>query len=313
MVMRRAIKTVAEVLLACTLGLSCLVGTALAASGIEIEQTCSLTVYFGKEDAGFAGVSYRLYRVAEVTEDAAFTPTEAFAGYPVTFDGLDSSGWRALSQTLAGYAARDGLEPDGVAETAKDGNASFVALPVGLYLVSGEQHEEDGFLYTPEPFLICLPDRGEGEDHWNYDAAASCKFDSETALDTSSVERKVVKVWKDAGREQRRPQQIAVQLLKDGAVYDTVTLSEANGWQHVWEKLDADAQWQVTERCTPDGYVVSVSREQTTFTMTNTYQEKDDTPRLPQTGMLWWPVPLLAGAGMLLFFAGWMRRRSHEK
>lgn len=313
MAKRRVRKTIAAALAACALGLSCLVGTALAAAEIETEQACSLTVYFGKEESGFPGVSFRLYRVAEVTEEASFTPTEAFAGYPVTFDGLDSSGWRALSQTLAAYAARDGVKPDGVAGTAKDGNASFAALPVGLYLVSGERYEEDGFLYTPEPFLICLPDRGEGEDHWNYDVAASCKFDSERAPGSPDVQRKVIKVWKDAGREQRRPQQIEVQLLKDGAVYDTVTLSEANGWQHVWEKLDADAQWQVAERSTPDGYVVSVSREQTTFTMTNTYQEKDDTPRLPQTGMLWWPVPLLAGAGMLLFFAGWMRRRSHGK
>lgn len=36
-------------------------------------------------------------------------------------------------------------------------------------------------------------------------------------------------------------------------------------------------------------------------------------PRLPQTGQLWWPVPILAGAGMLVFAAGWlMRRKEHE-
>lgn len=31
--------------------------------------------------------------------------------------------------------------------------------------------------------------------------------------------------------------------------------------------------------------------------------------KLPQTGQLWWPVPLLAAAGMILFAAGWMQRR----
>ena len=30
---------------------------------------------------------------------------------------------------------------------------------------------------------------------------------------------------------------------------------------------------------------------------------------LPQTGQLWWPVYVLAGAGMLLFLFGWIRRR----
>lgn len=33
-------------------------------------------------------------------------------------------------------------------------------------------------------------------------------------------------------------------------------------------------------------------------------------PTLPQTGQLWWPVPLLAAAGMTLFAAGWVLTRS---
>lgn len=36
-------------------------------------------------------------------------------------------------------------------------------------------------------------------------------------------------------------------------------------------------------------------------------------PLLPQTGQLWWPVPVLAGAGMLTFIMGWiLRRKEHE-
>ena len=30
---------------------------------------------------------------------------------------------------------------------------------------------------------------------------------------------------------------------------------------------------------------------------------------LPQTGMLWWPVPILATAGMLCYLIGWMKNR----
>ena len=32
-------------------------------------------------------------------------------------------------------------------------------------------------------------------------------------------------------------------------------------------------------------------------------------PGLPQTGVLWWPVPILACCGMGLFVIGWARRR----
>ena len=31
--------------------------------------------------------------------------------------------------------------------------------------------------------------------------------------------------------------------------------------------------------------------------------------RLPQTGQLWWPVPLLALTGSFLFLVGWLRRK----
>lgn len=31
---------------------------------------------------------------------------------------------------------------------------------------------------------------------------------------------------------------------------------------------------------------------------------------LPQTGQLWWPVPLLAAAGLALFVMGWVKRRN---
>lgn len=42
--------------------------------------------------------------------------------------------------------------------------------------------------------------------------------------------------------------------------------------------------------------------------------DDEDVPlaRLPQTGQLWWPVPLLALAGMCLFLFGWGRHRRGE-
>lgn len=36
-------------------------------------------------------------------------------------------------------------------------------------------------------------------------------------------------------------------------------------------------------------------------------------PSLPQTGMLWWPVPLMAGVGLLLFILGYMEYRTAEE
>ena len=300
--------------------LSCFGATAFAYETVDIGRETSLAVYFGKDKAGFSGVEFRAYRVAEVSEAVQFTLTGDFTDYPVTVNGLDSTGWRALAQTLDGYVARDSLSPLQTARTGTDGYAKFSALPTGLYLVVGDRFREDRLTYTPESFLICLPNLDREADAWDYDPTVFCKYDSSSGDGT--VTRKVLKVWKDDGKEGERPEEIAVQLLRDDKVYDTVTLNEKNNWCYTWNDLDGDYRWQVVERKTPEGYTVSVSREGITFVMTNTRTEEHPggsdpgtpgEPNLPQTGMLWWPVPLLTCCGLLLFLIGWgVKRRERE-
>lgn len=112
-----------------------------------------------------------------------------------------------------------------------------------------------------------------------------------------------------------------MQLLRDGSVYDTVTLNADNNWRYTWSNLDNSYQWTVVEKeC--DGYNVVVSREGVTFVVTNTYQPETTPPTepstpttssakptLPQTGQLWWPVPMLCFAGLLFIVVGLIRRR----
>ena len=107
-----------------------------------------------------------------------------------------------------------------------------------------------------------------------------------------------------------------------------MTLSAGNGWSHTWSGLDDGCTWTVVEKeC--EGYTVRVEREGITFVMTNTYAAEipdDPTPEaplppdpakptpggptLPQTGQVWWPVPLLLMTGLLLLAVGLFRRRT---
>ena len=335
---RRFLASLATLLLVCSLGT-----TAFAYETIDTGREASLTVCFGREGEGFPGVEFQLYRVAEVSAGARFTLAGDFTDYPVKINGLDSSGWRALAQTLEGYAARDDLSPLQTAETGRDGRAVFDRLETGLYLVTGDRYRQGRYTYTPEPFLIALPTLDDA-DAWIYDAVVSCKYDSDynpPGGGDDTVNRKVLKVWEDDGNEENRPEEIVVQLLRDGKVYDTVTLNEQNNWNYTWSDLDDDYQWRVVEYKTPEGYTVSVNRQGITFVMTNTWEGSPDTPPetpppetppetppdepdeptppdtpdepgLPQTGALWWPVPLLACSGVLMFLIGWARRR-HER
>lgn len=131
-----------------------------------------------------------------------------------------------------------------------------------------------------------------------------------------------MKVWNDAGQEHDRPKKITVQLLKNGEVYDTVILNERNSWRYIWndlpkyDKNGLPIEWRVVE-LTPEGYTVSITQESGTFVVTNTPKQpsvmpptdQPKEPTLPQTGELWWPVPVLAAAGLLLIAAGAGKKR----
>ena len=61
-----------------------------------------------------------------------------------------------------------------------------------------------------------------------------------------------------------------MQLLRDGSIVDTVTLSASNGWQHEWTGLDPASDWTVTEKDIPQGYTVYASQDGNLITVVNT-------------------------------------------
>ena len=349
------------------------------------ETPCSLTL-----DMGAPGVTVRVYRAAEVTEDVRFVLTGDFAGYNVDLDGLTSTGWASLAQTLRGYVFLDGIQPLRTGVSDETGRLTFSDLPVGLYLVDGERiasTEDDGYR-QPAPFMICLPNWEQSTDPetgtvsggWQYNVAARPKY---TTLDGETVMRRVLKVWNDGGSISR-PAQISVTLLKDGEPYETVDLNAENNWRYAWDELDGNSDWQIVESSGSGGYTVSVSLQGVTFVVTNSYSppppvnppggppdgtsdNPPDTPNapppvppppdevledpevplasqepepdmeepvepedpdeivledpevplasLPQTGQLWWPVPMLAMGGMISLLLGliWNRRSQDDE
>ena len=335
-----ALKWITAVLTAVLL--TCFGITALAYERIDIDQEASLTLQFNRDSTGFSGVEFQLYRVADVSDSARFVLSGDFASYPVSLDNLDSSGWRALAQTLDAYASRDGLVPMRSGRTDAAGKILFDHLPTGMYLITGDNYVSGRYTYIPEAFMVSLPSLNQETDEWVYQASAVCKYSRDDdppeggGGDPSDLSRKVLKIWKDDGNEAERPESISVQLLRNGQVYDTVTLNASNNWRYNWYELDDSDEWQVVENGTPEGYTVSISRQGITFVMTNTKTTPGDSsggsgdpsgntgglsgfadsgwmgPILPQTGVLWWPIPFMAAAGLILFIIGW-RKWKHEE
>ena len=104
--------------------------------------------------------------------------------------------------------------------------------------------------------------------------------------------------------------------MKDGKITETVSLAKENNWKYQWYHLDASSTWKVVEKEVPSGYTVTINQDDSTFTITNKLNVPAETKpsKLPQTGQMWWPVGILTVTGMLVFFAGWIRRKnSHEE
>lgn len=320
--------------------------TALAYTTIQTDQAGSLTISYVDTSTGAAisDVSLSLYRVADVTASVRYTLTGAFEDASVELNGVTSAGtWRELASTLASYAAAQSVSPDRTGTTDSGGHLTFSGLSTGLYLLAGSQKTQGGYVYTPTAVLIQLPTLNEAENIWDYTPTAEIKFERTPESSDRPVDVTVKKVWSGDDGESR-PDSVTVQLLKNGAVYRTVTLNEANNWTYTWTNLSSGSRWQISEREVPDGYTVLISSSGYTFTVKNTYTpdapepdppdnpdtpdhpdtpdrpdtpdnpntpdgpDTPDSPDLPQTGQLNWPVPVLAVFGLVLLSAGWYLR-----
>ena len=136
-----------------------------------------------------------------------------------------------------------------------------------------------------------------------------------TANDTTdkTVTRRVYKQWDDKGYESKRPSVVTVYLLADGKQLYTQQLTAANNWTYTWDNLprcDAagkEITWTLKE-ATVSGYTSDITQSGANFIVTNSITKA----KLPQTGSLWWLVPVLAAAGLAFLAVGLLRRRMRK-
>ena len=274
------------------------------------ESITDLTLTLVDDETPVPGVTFEIYRVGRYTAEGTAELTGRFADYPVTINQVseDSS---AEANALFAFAKKDALTPEGVATTGPDGAAVLKDLPEGVYLIGGLPCEFGDVVYLTEPQLLVLPHVDAGTEEVDLNPVLQVKFSRETEL---TISRKVLKVWLD-GSGNARPQSVVVHLLENGAVFDTVTLTAENQWRNVWENLDATSLWQIVEEV-PQPYTVQVELEGSTFLVKNTAPDTPPTEStvpteptepgddIPQTGMLWWPVLVLAGLGVAMVTGG---------
>lgn len=268
--------------------------------------SCTLKLEYSREGEPFSGLEIAIYRVADLYEDGSYALTDPFSGYPVKIHDIQSQlEWREAANTLAAYAQADGLTPTAIAHTDESGYVTFSELKTGLYLVREVTGRNGEGICCFESFIIFLP-RPQTDGTAVFDVTAKPKS---TVIPEEPAQYQVVKLWKDAGSQNQRPTSITVDIMKNGQLVETVVLSAENNWSYGWSAPAGDS-WAVVERNVPEGYTVTITVNQTCFTITNTCTTPD--PDWPQTGdtfHLRLCILLMSLSGIGLMALGIWRRR----
>lgn len=228
-----------------------------------------------------------LYRVA----DENYNLVDSFSRYSIDLK-QDAQG---AANALENRILMDGIEADASNSSDSSYKASFTGLESGIYLVVGKEVFQDGVFYMPQVSLVSL----------SGDLSVDLKYE----MSDKPSRIHVLKVWKKDNKKSR-PKSIEVCLLRsDGIVVDRVVLNSDNQWSTTWDNLSTLYTYRVMETSVPSGYKESCSREKDTIVLTNTgnftdkvKDKKDD--ELPNSGQLWWPVPVLLFVGLVLFGLG---------
>lgn len=303
--------------------------TVSAAGTIDLNETASLTLTERFNDTGLSGVTFDLYLVSTVDETGELTPVEAFKQFAADLDirGKNDESWQSMAKTLEQELISGNLgdiSPADSAVTDDAGTARFPTqdkvLTMGLYLVPGTRSQQGTHVYSTSPFFVLIPEQNPETNTWHYAASVTAKASESPLL----MDYSVVKVWEDDCHRSQRPKSITIDLIQDGKPYgESVTLPYKGEWKYTWENLDTNHIWSIQERSV-SGYKEPVIRQEgNTFIITNTCSKpaspssspspanpsNPSSPTLPNTGQLWWPIPLLIAVGLLFVIIGLIRRR----
>ena len=281
------------------------------------EQKVRLTLQCEVEE-----MKLSIYQIAEYLDDGTYQLQKPFDSYQTKVKGLtelqflDSEGWRVLAGTLETNVTADSVKPLSSEKPGTDGTVVFEDLSRGLYLIIGSQTQDDQYRYTASPMILSLPFEGTAGEWDCQPVIRYSKIEKEELKNEKNLE--VVKIWKDAKVKEKRPKEITVELLKNGKVYDTVKLNAKNQWSYQWKNLSAKEQWTVVEKEIPDSYQVEYSKNGNKIYIVN-YAKDSEKPennkpeKLPQTGQLWWPVPILTLTGLAAIMIGVFKRKAENE
>lgn len=301
-----------------------------ALESIDFDRKTKLTIQFLYKDIVLPNSKFSIYKIADINDLEEYELADKFIDYNLNLDD-------DIVETAISFINRDTIVPDYEYKTDSKGEFEILNIPIGLYLIMSEKISLNGYTYYANPYVINIPYYNVEKDRYDYNLISIPKVVRERIIpeEEKYVTKKIMAVWNDnSNMLQMRPNMLGVKLLRDNVVIDEVELNELNNWRYVWEDLDAynlDGTKIVYSIVSSDvlNYSVNIDEEGGVFTIENTciaeepiiepvepiiepeepIVEPPKEEELPNTGLLWWPVPILFIIGLILLTIGIRRYR----
>ncbi|MCD8022280.1 MAG: hypothetical protein LUF30_04660 [Lachnospiraceae bacterium] len=244
-------------------------------SSLDLNARGSIEINLNSDDLETLVVdgTLALYKVANLGRnedgDMVYTYTEDFVGCPWLLDDVGKA--QLATEIFEWLGERDANEENGeeseplAVQKIVDGTAVFTDLETGLYLVI--QTEGSAGYYTIKPFLVSIP-------FAQTDESGNCewKYDVETR----------------PKMEFEEPQ----------------TESESEAETESETEPESEAESETEPETESETARQTESEETEPESIPQTESETTETT-LPQTGQLYWPIPILAVGGIVLAVIGW--------
>ncbi len=254
----------------------------------NVIKSGELTLYRVADFVEAAGSYFYTY-TSEFKEVENFTPGSSGSG-TVSVSGSEvelaessllseiSEDPASLAEIFAEFVSKNGITGTTVKNVT--GTVTFENLEFGLYLIV-QTGESEGY-NAANPFIVTLPMYEDG--NWVYEVDASPKVGLLSGVSSDDPDEPNTEA-DDPNEPNTETDGASTEETDDGTTEETSGTGTSD---------------------TPDktsGTGTSSSTDKTSGTTTSTTTSTSET-KLPQTGQLFWPIPVLAVCGFLLFIAG---------
>lgn len=250
---------------------------------------------------------FTLYLVANVKQEdgnLSYTYTNGFENCGIELRDLNDGD---LPKKLQGKIADKSWK--NVQTVGKDGTVKFSGLKAGLYLVVNSRAARR--YYKVNPFLVSAPMKQDG--NWIYEVDASPKMETAKPDEPDDSDN-------DEPEKPTKPSKpetpTTAEVPTTSEVPPTTTVpGDSDTPDHPGTPDEPDNPVNVYG--VPDGpdgtFVLDERARKKLLEQQGQLGGVVSAAALPKTGQLNWPIPILAGGGMMLFAAGWFLKRGNKQ